>query len=229
MSEPTDLKAVLQRAEMRLVRDDRDAEIRAELAREAETELRQRRAAAIAGLPLRASVEASLISGMGLVPTRALEAVQSWWSRTDAPPVLVLGGGTGSGKTVASAWAMAEQMSVRSRWLSATQLARLWMQQFEEDALREQEIVRNCHLLIVDDIGREHDAARMCATLIELIDERQHSAARYRTIMSTNSNRAEFAKRYADERLLSRMMPEAGVVAWVGTAGDDMRLKGGQP
>lgn len=208
------------------VSDDvvRDLDMRAE--REAQEFARAQRRANLAseGVALRPEVERGLVCGEGLSESASLTAVRRWMALDAVPPVLVLSGGTGSGKTVAAAWALANSPH-GGRWRTASQLARAFAGSFGE-SVEEQQGACECRLLVLDDLGAETaPASRVAGMLVELLECRQRAPARTRTVVTTNLDRTAFAARYGDARLASRMAPEAGVVAWVSDRGRDLRSK----
>jgi DNA replication protein DnaC len=227
MSDPAQLSSLLANLEALVIDDAAAREQQRAVDRGAAYEARLRRHEALTreSVPLDAKSEAAILDGGGeLEPTRALCAVRAWLARPVAPPVLVLSGGTGTGKSVAAAWALAENRT--GIWRTAAQLCRTFAASFG-DQYEDQELCFTAGLLVADDVGAEleRERERMGATLVELLEHRKRSARYMRTIISTNLNRAAFERRYASERLLSRMAREAGVVAWVETKDADLRRR----
>lgn len=223
-----DLQTMLARAQqaytdpaLQAQRAAEDAEIERVEAAGREQRERARRAAVLARehVTLREDVEAAIVTGSELEPGVSLSMTRRWIARADMPPVLVLAGATGCGKSVAAAWALAE---LDGKWRSADQLCRLFAADFG-DQLDEQDAVTRCRLLVIDDLGTERDAARMIGVLRHLIENRQHSARRHRTIITTNVDRNGFAARYGDERIASRFDEAAQIVTWVPDNGPDLR------
>jgi len=174
-------------------------------------------------VPLSANVEEAIIDGGDkLRPTRAMLAVRGWLARTDVPPVLVLSGGTGCGKSAAAAFALANHRA--GIWRTAAQLCRTFSASFG-DQFEDQELCLTASLLVADDVGAELEQhrERMGATLVELLEHRKRSARQMRTIITTNLNRRAFVERYGTERLISRMARTAGIAEWVETADGDLR------
>jgi DNA replication protein DnaC len=203
---------------LRKARQDAEAAEHAERQRMADLEQeRSRRTERLrrAGVALRDEV-AELCRDSALGATEAVEAVRGWWE--DRPtPWLVLSGRTGSGKTVAAASAIADTGGV---WMRADDVVRAFSGMFG-DPLEKQERAKIAYLLVLDDIGSELDAARMLPALLELIDTRISARGRP-TICTTNLTKKEFAERYANDRLNSRMRE---LVTWKSLTTPDMRGK----
>lgn len=147
--------------------------------------------------------------------TRAMAIAQRWHRNPDAPPCLAMQGGTGTGKSVAAAWLLAQ----RGGYLrSAQQVVRAFASR-ALDAVEEQESMIRCGLLVIDDLGTEHarDREWMTLALRELLEMRQAS----RTLISTNLTREQALARYADHRIASR----AQRIAWLACDGEDMRIR----
>ena len=179
---------------------------------------------------LTAEVARALCSG-GLEdgPARpAMEAVRSWVAASEPRPLLVLAGGTGTGKTVAAAWALAR---IGGEYVRAVDLARR-----SEPYRNEAEILRpaSSELLVLDDLGTEASSdrgrdRRFMPALYDVIDQRQGVMRRgtrwvpRRTLITTNLTKKQFREQYPDERILSRL---AQCCTWVSLDGVDMRRKG---
>lgn len=171
-------------------------------------------------VPIDAAVEDLLLDGgAGLKPSKALRAVRGWLAQ-GKEPFIVLSGRTGCGKSVAAAHAVAESQS--GVWRTAEQLCRVFNASFG-DQYEDQEHVVTCGLLVADDIGTELESsrARMASVLIELLEKRRRRGQR--TVITTNLNRTDFIARYSSERLLSRLDPNAKIVAWIEANDSDMR------
>lgn len=156
----------------------------------------------------------AIIKGDGLLPTTAIEAVRGWRAARISVPWLALSGGTGCGKSVAAAWMVAD---CGGMWVRAERLVRVFAASFG-DQFEEQEQIRDCAFLVLDDIGSELDAARMTSVLIELLDSRK--SRRQATLLTTNLGRPQFKDRYGNERLLSRLHES---VQWEPISGTDLR------
>lgn len=207
-----------QLTEERLAENERAwADHEREIREAADTQLRCKRTDnldAAKDCRLSDDVRRAIIQGAGLLPTTALEAVRSWRAGRIIVPWLALSGGTGCGKSVAAAWMVAD---CGGMWVRAERLARVFMASFG-DQFDEQEQIRDCAFLVLDDIGSELDAARMTSVLIELLDSRK--SRRQATLLTTNLGRAAFKERYGNERMLSRLHES---VQWEPIAGADLR------
>lgn len=170
-----------------------------------------------AGVSLRDETRALLLDG-ALTATEARAAADEWWAERKQP-WLVLSGRAGSGKSVAAARLVSERGGV---WMRSDDVVRVFSGMFG-DPLEKQERAKETHLLVVDDLGAEVDHVRMLPALLELLDTRA-SAKNRPTICTTNLTKREFAERYANERLNSRMRE---LVRWVSIASGDMRGKCG--
>jgi hypothetical protein len=138
--------------------------------------------------------------------------VRGWRAARISVPWLALSGGTGCGKSVAAAWMVAD---CGGMWVRAERLVRVFAASFG-DQFEEQEQIRDCAFLVLDDIGSELDAARMTSVLIELLDSRK--SRRQATLLTTNLGRPQFKDRYGNERLLSRLHES---VQWEPISGTD--------
>lgn len=181
---------------------------------------REHRAAVCAAMSgrLRPETEAAIIAGEGLADTPALSAVREWLAGDR--PVLILSGGTGAGKTVAAAWALA----AREGAFQALRAVRLgsaferWSSDREDgvEALR-----LKVSTMLVDDLGQEPiEDRRVIPAIEELFDARQ--TPRLRTLITTNLSRDQIRQRYS-ERVISRLAQNAKVVQVSGT---DLRRGG---
>lgn len=130
--------------------------------------------------------------------TRSLQLVQGWLQGPS--PFLVLLGPAGRGKTVACAWAIAEEAG---RYMTAKKLERLFLAQYGAVLEEQDRAMRYRGLLVVDDVGTELKRDEFTSSLYEVVNARQ--GAGRRTILTTNLSRKEFEARYRDARLLSRL------------------------
>lgn len=160
------------------------------------------------------AVYEALVSGSGLQAKPSLAAMRAWLSDSERLPWIALAGGTGCGKSVAAAWAIAERGGV---WFRAERLMRVWSANFG-DQFDEQERARDCGLLVLDDVGSEPDAGKMQTVLLELLDARKR--ALHSTILTTNLTIIAFKARYPNPRLHSLMRE---LVRWDSDPGLDMR------
>lgn len=154
--------------------------------------------------------------------THALAAVAKWvggWSgqaRAVTRPWLIVAGPTGTGKTIAAGWAIAE---VGGRYVRFPDLMQDHRSFARRASLREQEVQRGefrskygfAGLLILDELGiegegeEERSAARLA--LHELVEMRQRWT--HRTLVLTNKPSHELAERFEtgqyDARTRSRL------------------------
>lgn len=225
MADPARLQNVLDRLRPLVVDDAGAADMAQAQGQRIDERVRRLGVLRRERVPLKAAVEGAIASGGAtLRPTRALQTVRAWLEREDVAPVLVLSGGTGCGKTVAAAYALAEQRA--GVWRTAPQLCRTFSASFG-DQVDDQELCLTASMLVVDDVGAElaQQRERMAATLVELLEHRKRSARFMRTVVTTNLNRSAFDGQYGSERLRSRMA-ETGIVAWVETRDPDLRRSG---
>jgi DNA replication protein DnaC len=103
--------------------------------------------------------------------------------------------------------------------LSAERGARIFAAEYGE-LIAQQDTLRTCRMLFVDDVGTEKRPSAMQHMLIELLESRK--SQRRRTVMTTNASVKLFNERYGDVRLDSRM---SGWVHWVGSKGPDLRRR----
>lgn len=182
--------------------------------RAAQEELRRRDASFAASGCVVTDAVYDAIRKASLRETSATRALEGWWPARDKP-WLVLSGPTGVGKTVAVAHALWMR---GGRFVRADELVRLFASMFGEQYEKQQEL-RDAYMLVIDDIGGELDQTRMLPALLDLLDSRK-SALRGPTIVTTNLSKKDFAARYGNERLLSRM---AESVHWASLSGEDLR------
>lgn len=149
--------------------------------------------------------------------TDATDALAQWWGqrRKLEKPWLVLSGPAGVGKTVAVAHML---WTLGGRFVRADELVRLFASMFGDQYDKQQEL-RDAGSLVIDDVGGELDQTRMLPALLDLLDSRK-SAYNRPTIVTTNLSKKDFAERYKNERLMSRM---AESVHWVSLTGEDLR------
>jgi DNA replication protein DnaC len=156
--------------------------------------------------------DTELVARDQLDPTRVVKMARSWLA-TDKP-LLVLSGPPGRGKTVAAADAL---VRVSGRYTRAGDVARLFLAQFGDEVREREALIRERHLLVVDDVGTEMRPDAMGVALIEMLDARRRGQ---RTLWVTNLSRGDFEGRYDDSRLRSRMAQSA---VWCVDNGPDMR------
>jgi hypothetical protein len=158
----------------------------------------------------------------------AYSAVRRWLLDPESKPVLVLASGTGVGKTVACAWALAH---MGGEYVRAVDLAK------RHDPYRQEAeplIMAPHELLVLDDLGTEPKSAtgardrRFMPALYDLVDQRQGAIRRgtrwqkRRTLITTNIGMGAFkdAAVYGEERIRSRLRQSA---QWVSIKGTDGR------
>lgn len=172
-----------------------------------------------AGVVLAPAVDAVLRSGGAPnKPTKSLTAAKRWMASDSVPPVLILSGSTGCGKSVAAAWAFT-QASHSCIWSTRAAFLQAFVGYFGEAVERQQRML-GCRFLVIDDVGTELDDERMQSALVDMFDARKRSPDRTRTIITTNLNEAQWHARYADPRLASRMRESS---AFVTDTGPDLR------
>lgn len=155
-----------------------------------------------------------------LVQTPALKAMQEWeagFAHGRSRPCLILSGGVGCGKTVASAWYVLQH---GGHWARAEALTHAFAAHFGEER-QEAERALSCAALIVDDVGTETDAQRMLSVLLELFEGRK--TVRKKLVLTTNLTRRSFCQRYPSDRITSRMHES---IQFVGCGSDDLRARG---
>jgi DNA replication protein DnaC len=125
--------------------------------------------------------------------TKALETVERFCAATDARPIILLCGGTGSGKTFAGAVAIASLgrgVAVRAPELAARMAP--WP---SELAAGFERLNTKEPLVILDDLGTERDPedARWADALLSFVEARSLYG---KTIITSNLRKATIAKRY---------------------------------
>ena len=141
--------------------------------------------------------------------------IVSWWDAAEKP-VLILSGGTGTGKSVAAVEMLARH---GGSFVHARDLARRHDPWKEDRADGVTKIdVESRGLLVLDDLGTERlEDPRFLAALEDLLDARQ-SVTR-RTLITTNLSPAQFRERYK-ERFADRLN---GIAKAVTLTGGSMR------
>lgn len=208
------LRELLARLEPTIVNDSAANEREAGM-RELEGRITRRDRLETEAVPLDPSAHKAIVEGGArLASTPSLEAVKRWLGASNAKPLLVISGGTGCGKSVSAAYAVAHSPT-GGRWRTAAAVCRVFGAQYG-DLLSDQAVMRGTGLLVIDDIGTELHGDRMGAALVELLEYRRTR----RTLVTTNLDKRAFAARYPDERLISRMRAYS---SWVNDKGSDMR------
>jgi DNA replication protein DnaC len=210
------LNDVLAKFESLLVDDEKAAEYDRMVAESRESEARARRRTRLDAedIELLPEIHRAIVNNAGLKNTRSLTAVRRWLWSDDVPPVLILVGGTGCGKSVAASWSIANGPD-SSCWRNAEDAVRTFAGYFG-DQLEDQTRMKRCGLLVLDDVATEPDPLRMQVLLVELLKTRM----RRKTLITTNKIQATWQERYPDERLHSRLK-EIGVFVYDG--GTDLR------
>lgn len=167
----------------------------------------------------------------------AVRVVREWLANPNSPPIMFLAGGTGCGKTVAAAWALAR---MGGEYVRAVDLARRSEPYRGESA--ESLLMEPHELLVLDDLGTEKrkvvgkDAAgrdvdapadsRFMPALYDMIDQRQGVIRRgtrwapRRTLVTLNMSKAVFKSKYPEDRIHSRL---AQSCSWNALDGADLR------
>lgn len=158
----------------------------------------------------------------------AYTAVRRWLLDPASKPILVLASGTGVGKTVACAWALAH---MGGEYVRAVELAK----RHEPYRAEAEPLAMAPHeLLVLDDLGTETRSAagaldrRFMPALYDIVDQRQGVMRRgtrwipRRTLITTNLTKKQFVEAYPDERIRSRL---AQSCTWVALDGVDQRRK----
>lgn len=231
LGERPSLAATIERARKSLAEhppDDPESLSRLRAADRATRKMRLEAAGAI-GRVTDAMLDA-IVADVGLRDTEPLQSVRAWLREQNTlPPVLGLLGTVGTGKSVAAAWAVAEKGG--GLWMSAPRLLRVYSGRYP-DSLREQDRIREAHVLVIDDVGRETDGVTnadeqsrlrgaLAHALLEVLDDRQNRTRR--TIVSGNMPVDRFRKLYCNARLSSRLNEIAALHEFVG---EDMRAHG---
>jgi hypothetical protein len=172
--------------------------------------------------------------GHQLIETTALREAAAWWAAR--PPLLVLAGPVGTGKSLAAAWLVQQrwQACERSRpgdpmrdggvpiWLGAPLVSRV---QTWGDGAAKIASWRETMLLVLDDLGVEDASDRTNATLDDLINHRFENALP--TVVTTNLSPKQFEARYGArirDRVRGSGLDETGKARWwIVCGGDSLR------
>lgn len=134
--------------------------------------------------------------------------------------LLVLSGGTGCGKSTACAYALSKRAGL---WVHGPDLAKPDFTDPDEYGVRREtldERMRNCGLLVLDDVGIEHSPKGYAASRIT--DVLEHRESNHRpSIVTTNLTTAEFKAKYG-ERIASRLNGDS--LGWQHISGPDLRI-----
>lgn len=128
---------------------------------------------------------------------------------------LVIAGGTGTGKTLAAAWFVANLGAhMNPKWVSAPDLARVRRDRDAEDPVDE---AIKARALVIDDVGTEHasDSGWATGQIARVIESRYADGAP--TLITTNLDRADFKGRYG-ERVNDRLNEQGIYIAIAGSS-----------
>lgn len=139
-----------------------------------------------------------------LPETEPVRVVREWLASSSRRPVLVLGGTTGVGKTIAAGVGLAAESGM---FKSADEIVAITAAMFGPEAEERERCLRS-RMLVIDDVGTEQDVARMTAALVLFLSKRA-SAMWTPTILTMNMSAQAFRKRYDSERLMSRFSKAA--------------------
>lgn len=148
--------------------------------------------------------------------TIAVQAVDRWLSARK--PALLLFGSRGTGKTVASLYAL--RRMGRGALVRAHELAERIAPTAEERRYGVRQVSLSSELIAIEDVGTERSDDRSRAALFLVVDSRQ--TPRRRTIITTNLTRAQFIER-CDDRVIDRLRHTA---AAVDLGGESLRSNG---
>lgn len=217
---PERLRAVMAKAAKYILDDDRAAAIQRDVERSSALkranelmEIYKRE-----GVPLEDGVRDAILRGKPLRPTQSVRAVERWLFLDNVPPVLVLSGPTGCGKSVAAAYGIALALR-QCRWRYPMQVLNAFGS-FYSEAMQERQRLLSCRLLVLDEVGTGSDPERFALALLALLEARKQASV-YRTIITTNLSPEDFAALYPDERLQSRMSERCR--SWVSVTDPDLR------
>lgn len=146
--------------------------------------------------------------------THALRVVHRWITLAfrgggaQVPRFLVLAGERGLGKTVAAAWAIANEVGM---YVTAGEARRLRGSYNAQDA-DELRRLQHTRLLVLDDLGAERQDEGSEELLFELVNARQKGCY---TLITTNLDEPTLRARYGD-RAVDRVAHQGGIVALTG-------------
>jgi DNA replication protein DnaC len=175
--------------------------------------------------------EVKLVMRGQLIDTPAMGFVKEWVAaaqRDDGPTMLVLAGPKGVGKTVAAVYAMMTtqppppaassawpaERNPRFRHVSDVAELGLWGEEANRKARGE---LKQCKVLVIDDVGAEYMSEAFLAAWDSLVNARYGSIGH--TIFTTNLTHEKFALRYGD-RVYDRIR---GRGEWYDIDGESMR------
>lgn len=150
-----------------------------------------------------------------LTRTRAVAAVDRWLE--SRKPMLILYGVPGSGKTVASLYAIRRMRC--GTVVRSTELGRRISPTYEERKLGTRQVSLATTLICVEDLGAERMDDRWLESFFALVDSRQ--SPRRRTVLTTNLTPVQMQERY-DDRVIDRFR---GIAVGVTCGTESMRGK----
>lgn len=150
-----------------------------------------------------------------LEPTQALTLVEELLAGNGR--LLIMSGKAGCGKSQAAGFALSRRSGL---WVHAPDLARPQPKEEVESGNVLEERMRAAGLLVLDDVGLEHSPGGFAAARIaDVLVHRE--AARRPTIVTTNLSGDEFAAKYGDDRMRSRL--DGDPLGWQTVVGPDLR------
>lgn len=212
----TDLESVLAAAADLAVSD----ETVAELTRRRGVDLRRDHLMR-ADAPLTRAERARLIEDRGIEPTTALIATQTWLGAATrlggpvGPPLLVLSGPEGSGRTFAAAWALTQE---GGRYRDVDELVHLYRRATAARAtLRDRgelDVWRLARVLVVARVGSERDTGTMRDALSRLLEARDEPRSHLTVILTGLAPEAllDHASAHYDARTNERLRIDATTV-----------------
>lgn len=155
--------------------------------------------------------------------TAALSFVKKWLQADKRPPICVLTGGTGSGKTIAAGWGVCRCPG--AEYVHARDLASRYIPYSHDEARGIAPLDLSAPLLVLDDVGTERWSRdgkcpaddRFSEAFAMILETRQSLD----TIIITNKTQSDFLAAYCgDPRDMSRMM---GMAAFCKAGAEDLR------
>lgn len=209
---------------MEQVRAEREAESRAREEEQARKDERAKKCRNLAAMRRHMPADAfeSVVSGT-LTKTPTLSFVKRFLRAEKHPPICVLTGGTGCGKTIAAAWAVC--LCPGAEYVHARDLAARYIPYSHDEARGITPLDMDAPLLVLDDVGTERWSRdgkgpaddRFIEALSTIIETRQNRD----TIIITNKTQEGFLAAYCvDPRDMSRMM---GLAAFCKGGAEDLR------
>lgn len=224
-----DIEASRVEREAHLLTPEGQAEEAARLREQAEEDRLDRltyRSSAIArlrgtGVRLAAGDYGAIIDGE-LAERDALTRARAWHEAAGDGSILVMLGGTGTGKSVAAASLFVSTTgpeygywNVAGNACTSDEMSRLASSGWSDDVAQFKKAMSLNGLLVVDDVGTERDASKARHMLFELVNARQSIG---QTVLTCNLT-AEGLKQRVCERTLSRLRACGKVISVKGTDG----------